>query len=424
MKRLLLSITISLLLILSYALPVLAIDDPDNNPPAINNVLVYEDLAETGDLGCLVEYFIDYTIAGTPTETVTESYLVAFIDTDGTTQLRSVAPYTYIVGGDNGYMTGLAWIYFTAAEVTTLSIEVADVALYKVWLMGNPTLSWAADPPKQTAGISTWYTTGDSNLLLALDVLNYAEDFETAWTTTLDLVSVTSIGNRLTTLGAAYFENVITSLRDIAPTAFADGELSPIISDIDYSTGFGATIADGVGGTFVGASPMTLNAGSTTITVDGLGTLVLTLNSGTYGTATSGTCTVAGSPVDLSPGINTITVGGVVGTIVIAVALETPQGTVDTSTSGTAFDLSSAATAFGMTTAMFSGLVWLLITILICAGAYKIPNFPNKGILIVFDLCIIGGGVLGMMPILVAVLLFIGFIALTGYVLFYRNASF
>lgn len=422
MKRLLISILIVLILILSYAIPVLAIDYPDNNPPDIPAVYVYEDLAETGDIGVLVEYFIDYTIAGTPTETVTESYIVAFIDIDGTTQLKAVAPYTFVAGGDSGYNHGLAWIYFTAAEAT--AIDEADVLLYNVWLMGNPTLTWAGDPPKQTAGITNWYnSTYATNQILASRIITYAGNFETQWSTALDLVSITSVGNRLTTLGAAYFENVITDLREIAPTAFADGTLSPIISDIDYSTSFGATVEDGAVGTVTG-SPVTLVSGDNDVDVSGLGDIIITLNTGTYGTATTDICTVAGSPVDLIPGVNTITVGGVIGNIVVNVTLNTPQGQADDNITGTGFDLTTVATAFGMTRAMFSGIVWFLVSILICWACYRIPNFPNKGIIVVFDICIVGGGVLGLMPILVAVLLFIGFVALTGYVLFYRGASF
>jgi len=48
----------------------------------------------------------------------------------------------------------------------------------------------------------------------------------------------------------------------------------------------------------------------------------------------------------------------------------------------------------------------------------------GKTVMIVFDICIIGGAVLGLLDILVAVLLFIGFGILTGYVLFFRSSSF
>lgn len=71
------------------------------------------------------------------------------------------------------------------------------------------------------------------------------------------------------------------------------------------------------------------------------------------------------------------------------------------------------------------------ITVLICAAVYKVRGRAGVGgagggkvVMIVFDICIIGGAVLGLLDIIVAVLLFIAFGMLTGYVLFYRHASF
>jgi hypothetical protein len=61
-------------------------------------------------------------------------------------------------------------------------------------------------------------------------------------------------------------------------------------------------------------------------------------------------------------------------------------------------------------------------------GGNQDPNNPygdnsNKVVMLLFDVCFIGGAVLGMLPLLVAVLMFIGFGALTGYVLFFRGSG-
>ena len=87
------------------------------------------------------------------------------------------------------------------------------------------------------------------------------------------------------------------------------------------------------------------------------------------------------------------------------------------------FDLSGLATLFGMSTMMLSGLVWLVISIIISAAVLQVPNVKPGIAMLVFDLCIIGGAVLGLIPVLVAVLMFIGFGVLTAYVLFFRGAS-
>jgi len=406
-------------MVMALAMPVLAIAGPDT-PPAINAVYVYEDLLEDGDAGVFIDIYLDY--ATNPTETATEAYLATFIDTDGTTQLQTVAPYTY---QDSGYGRGLIWIYFTAAEVTTYSIDSANIALYEVWLVGNPTLSWAGDPPKTIASIDYWQPVdSDPAVLMALRVLYYADLFELIWA--LDLIEETALGNRLTTLGESYFVNVIANLRTIAPSAFSAGQYDPVMEDLDYASSFGAILTNGTG-TATG-SPITLTEGTNNVDVTGLGTFTLALNRGTSGNATSDVCTVTGSPVALVYGTNTITTTTAIGNIVVDVELVTTQSILTDTITGTGLDLTDVAAEFGMTRLMFSGLVWLIVSVVICASVYKLgvrEGVPGGGkvVLLVFDVCIIAGAVLGLMSILVAVLMFIAFGAFTGYVLFFRHAN-
>jgi len=423
MKRLLVLLVIAVLVIIP-AMPIFAIADPDS-PPGINAVYVYENCLEDGDVGVLVDYYLDY--GTTPNMTATDAYLCAFIDTDGSTQLETVAPYTFM---NNGYEHGLIWIYFDADDATSYGLDSANQALHKIWLMGNPTAGWAGDPPKTEAGIDDWQTTGDPSTLIALRVLYYADILELEWA--LDLIQETSVGSRLTDAGASYFTNVIQDLRTIAPACFSAGTVAPIYEDLDYSTSFGANMT-GITGTVAG-DPITFASGDTVVNVTALGaegTFLLVLNKGTEGTITDVTGTVTGSPVELVAGENTIVVT-VIGTFTVSVALVDTQAGITSTVTGTAFDLSTIAADFGMTTAFFSGLVWMIITVVICAASFKAGTRSGafsgggsgKGVMIIFDICIIGGAVLGLLPMLVAWLLFIGFGFLTAYVIFYRSASF
>jgi len=432
-KRLLISIILAVLVVLLTAIPVLAINQPDDDP-YIMAVYVYEDLLQDGDMGVFVDYLIDYTDAGTPTEIVTESYLVSFIDTDGTTQIATVAPYTYIGAGytDKGYQRGMAWIYISASDVNTYLIDSANIASHKVWLMGNPTVEsgWAGDPPKTTADIDYWQTTGDSSTLLAIRVLTFAEILNTAWS--IEMVEGTVLGSRLTTAGESYFEGVIANLRIIAPSCFAISTVQQTQEDLDYSTAFGATIEDGTG--TLPVSPLDLVEGDNTVDITGAGTFILELEQGTVGEAVSiaGGCTIVGSPVALVAGTNTIT-SDLAGTndFLVTVNLVTTQTTITDTVTGTGLDVGTVIPGlFGMSPMMLSSLVWMVVTILICAATYKVRGQAGFGggsgktVMIVFDVCIIGGAVLGLLDILVAVLLFIAFGMMTGYVLFYRHASF
>lgn len=399
--------------------PVYAIADPDS-PPQVTAVEVFEDLLEDGDAGVLIDYYLDY--ATNPTETATEAYMATFIDTDGVTQLKSVAPYTY---QDSGYERGLIWIYFTEAEVTAYGIDSANEALYRVWLAGNPTLAWAGDPPKTIISINDWQAAGsDTAVMMALRVLYYADVLELVWS--LDLIEETSLGNRLTTLGESYFTNVIPNLRTIAPSAFSAGTYDPVMEDLDLETSFGAVMTDETG-TLGAGSPLTLAEGLNNVDIGVVGTFTLELDRGTEGTAESDVCNVTGTPVTLRAGTNTITTTAPIGNIEVDVELVNTQTGITDTVTGTVFDLTTVAIAFGMSRLMFSGLVWLLMTVVICAATYKVGHregAPGGGkvILLVFDVCIIAGTVLGLLHMLLAICLFIMFGAFTGYVLFFKHA--
>lgn len=424
MIRYIMLLFIVILALVSFPTPVYAIADPDS-PPQINAVYVYEDCLEDGDIGVLMDIYIDY--AAYPSETATEAYLGIFIDTDGTTQLKTAAPYTYV---NSGYERNLIWIYFDAAEVTTFSLDAANVALYRIWLTGNPTLSWAGDPPKTIATIDEWYTTGTTATLIALRVLYYADLFELLWT--LDLIEATTLGNRLTTGGEEYFLNVIQDLRLIAPGCFSAGTVEPVYEDIDYETGYGAVSYNGTG--VVTGSPVTLAEGTTTLTITTTGTIFFDLDQGTSGNVSSGTGTVSGSPADLVAGTSNITVTAG-GTIIVDVNLIDTSTILEDAILGTGLDLTTVAASFGMSRLMFSGIVWLVISVIICSATYKVTQGQQsmlggglgggggKVVLLVFDICIIGGALLGLLHVLVAVMMFIMFGVFTGYVIFFKGAN-
>jgi hypothetical protein len=422
---LLIMVMVLLLLMLfmaAFPSPVWAIADPDSDP-SINAVYVYEDLLEDGDAGVFIDYYLDYAVP--PTETATEAYMAVFVDTDGATQLQAVAPYTFQA---SGYERGVIWIYFTAAEVTAYSIDRAGVALYEVWLVGNPTLTWVPgpDPPKTIAGLDYWQPVGTStSTLMTLRVLQYADILELAWL--LDMITETALGHRLTAVGENYFLNVIPGLMEIAPSCFMSGEYDPTLPELDYTTTFGATLTNGTG--TAAGSPITLVAGANNVNVLTVGTFTLELERGTVGTAATDVGIVTGSPVDIVYGTNTITTTGI-GNIIVTVNLQDTQTDITSTVAGTGFDLTPLATIFGMSRLMFSGLVWIMVSVLVCWATYRISHRDGvygggsgKITLLVFDLCIIGGAVLGLLSILVAVLMFIGFGALTGYVLFFRSAN-
>ena len=416
----LLAVLLAIGLLLGLASPIFAIADPDT-APQVSATYVYE--FSDGSVGVLVDTYLDYAVL--PTETATEAYLVAFYDTISSTQFKSVAPYTFV---DSGYGRNLVWMKFSATEVATLGIDSTDIANYEIWLMGNPTVTsgWAGDPPKTIATIDQWNTTGDMSVLLALRILYYADILELVWS--LDMVEATALGNRLTTVGESYFENVIAGCRTLAPGAFSSSTSSPDYISISYNTAFGATATSGTA-TVVG-SPQTLVAGINTVDTGATtGTIIIDLANWTYGTIDDDTGTIVGTPIDVFPGTNTLTVTGA-GTFTVDVDVVDVATIRDAGVVGTGMDLTALGTAFGMSRWMISGLVWIFITIIICAGAYKASSSGIEGastgfksIMLLFAVCLVGGTLLGLLHPLVSALLLIGYGAFIGYVLFFRSDS-
>ena len=240
---------ILLALVVSPLVSVYAIDDPDT-APQVSAVYVYE--FSDGSVGVLIDYYLDY---GTlPDETATEAYFAVFVDTDGSTQLKAVAPYDFVT---SGYGRGLVWISFSLDEVIAYSLDSASIADYRIWLTGNPTLDWATHPPKTITTIGQWIDTDVSETLTSR-ILYYADVLELAWS--VDMVEATAGGNKLTSIGAAYFENVIAGCRTLAPGAFSDITYNPDYMTITYDTAFGATATSGTAN--VTGSPQTLVEGT------------------------------------------------------------------------------------------------------------------------------------------------------------------
>jgi len=338
--------------------------------------------------------------------------------TDGTTAFEAAVgnrDVSFDIPTDwNKTLVDTLTLYWVRARVSSYTAVVTQPLGTQSWV--NP-----GDPLKQVAGIDYWQTSGVTSTVVALRVLYYADVLEIAWS--LDMIEVTASGNKLTSTGESYFENVISSLRVIAPAAFATSEVSPTIEDLDYTTLFGATATGVIVGT-----PLTLAEGTTNVNTSGAGDIVFELERGTVGTVSG--AVVTGSPLTLVAGTNTATVTGA-GAITVIVNLEDTTTAFRDVITGTGFDLTDVATAFGMSRWFFSGVVWLIMSVLICAavyhgvaeGRYGVGGGMGKIVIIVFDICIIGGALLGLLKPVVAVGMFLIFGMFIGYVLFFRGAN-
>ncbi len=425
--RIIVTVLVILIAVLGFAVPAYAVMPLPDAPSQVLTAYVFPGCAEPGDIGIFVVYSIPYAVV--PATIVSDAYAITFIDTDGVTQLASASPYVYVnsgYSGTTGEPAGIAWMYLTAAEVTAYGISSALIASYDIQIVGNPTLVWAGAIPLTIGSLTSWGTEATTRTQLGLKVLQTADTLGIYWS--LALSQESPMGTVLTTTGEQYFVTSIPNLRSMCPQIFAAGAVTPTKPYLDYESGFGAIITN-LAGTVAG-SPITLVAGVNNVNLTAPGTLTVSLAKGTGGTATSDVAVVTGSPTDLVAGDNVITVGGA-GNFKITLAVSNTQSRLWSPIAGTVFDLTPLANKFGISVMLASGLAWLLVTIIICASVYssvKNPDNPydnssGKVVMLVFDICFIGGAVLGMLSLLVAILMFIGFGLLTGYVIFFRSAG-
>lgn len=210
-------ILLSIMLIVAMASPVYATDLPDSTP-TIEEINVYQNLLEMGDMLVLVYANLPY---GTPpTDLVTETFIWQWIDTDNVTIFASTTGYAY---NDNGYGYNIYSMYLSASNVTAYGIVPGTA--YTIRLRGNPTAF--ASPPVYNYLISALDYNSAATIALAQEALAskiilLADDLNNKWglTTTTSLLQEGEAGVFLSLLGSTYFRGAIYGVQAMAPAIF------------------------------------------------------------------------------------------------------------------------------------------------------------------------------------------------------------
>lgn len=225
LTRLLSALTIVMLWLTLIASPAFAIDSPDSL--RIDAIYAYHHTLETNDQLYIVEYYVDYDpdsdplTDDNPDESIGEAYLCRLMD--GTSELKSVAPYAYY---DEGYDKGIIAIYFSADDPDLPTWEDGSLSIQ---LTGNPTLAWSAGVP--LTSVSSFDLWSDSTSIsetqdeLTAKILYLADQLELAWG--VNMVDSTGTGSYLSDYGEAYFTNAITNIKAMTPRAFVGSTTSP-----------------------------------------------------------------------------------------------------------------------------------------------------------------------------------------------------
>lgn len=100
---------------------------------------------------------------------------------------------------------------------------------------------------------------------------------------------------------------------------------------------------------------------------------------------------------------------------------QTYANTLAASPTGTPFDVSGAATSWGSTTMFLSSMIWIGFTIGVIIVASMVLGAKPASLLAVP--MIVGGSLLGMLPLVVSVIMGVLAFILSGYVLFYQKSG-
>jgi len=198
MKKVWVGLVVGVLLLFGAVSPAYAISNPDSID--IGDVYVFRNVLETGDMLFFVRYDVSYS--SQPSEDAEDMFQMVVYDTDGATPLV-MRPLNY-------YQHNIISIYLSAAN-NTLTWGSA----YYVRVTGNPGVF---DPLVEGTNMRTRVlASGDyaSTEDLGGVMITQAELLEADW----DITLLTS-GDRLNTVGSAYFREAVPGLSSMAPEIF------------------------------------------------------------------------------------------------------------------------------------------------------------------------------------------------------------
>jgi hypothetical protein len=237
-KRILAVFGIVVLVFSVFTIPASAIDAPDLGT-TLDFSYAYQNILETNDMGFMIGYHLNYSVTPIPSESASQVITIRLLS--GIVELGNTAPYSYF---DRGYQGGVAWLYFSAADVAAKGMAWgaggATVLTYTAGIIGNPLLAWAPGAPSQTRAMDT-ATTGTSaviKLAIASQVLAIGMTLGSEWNAQLVVTKGSGyfLSNQETSTsgnGESYFPFAIPNLRNIAPSVFLSQSVPVIYPTVD-----------------------------------------------------------------------------------------------------------------------------------------------------------------------------------------------
>jgi hypothetical protein len=228
MKKILLSIILSIAVISTMLFPCTAQAIEPPNDTDLYAVNAYQNCIETGDMFFIAYGHIDYT--SYPTDYyANDTFLLRLWDSTPT-ELASTQLFAnpYFHGGYGKFMNT---IYLSAADVTTLGLVWESA--YNMTLEANPGVSWNGTAPSPASVAITWSGTGQSNRVIWIMLQLQAQ-----WG-----YSLVDSGS-LTAYGENYVISVCPYARYIMPTIFSSYQVQPTYNERTRSWTYAITLSN------------------------------------------------------------------------------------------------------------------------------------------------------------------------------------
>ncbi len=234
---------LTLVVIASTDVPAGTYLDQPSSPPTLTEIHANRNVALAGDV--LIYFLYNIPYATTPNATASDYFMFRLMN--GATDLGEIEPYAY--PPFYGFQTGLAGLYFSAADNLTWGYG------YSIMVAENP-LGFEAPVDSATvipaSAWSSFTTQADNQAELATNLYYMGQTLEPLFGVTF----FQTAGDRevLTGEGEAYYRGAINGLQAMAPSLFLVQEetMSPGVPE--YTTDLFDTYEHRYDGTWVGDS--------------------------------------------------------------------------------------------------------------------------------------------------------------------------
>lgn len=219
MRRCLIGLSLIIVSLCSFliATPAVALVNPTS--VTLPDTIVYRHLIQANDWFVSCPYDIEY--ASSPGIGIERLFTFSLLSTDGSTEIGSIVPYSYVNYGFPRGVTG----FYIADSTNTTSGNLTWGSGYIVRVRENPSqypspINW--DFPLSSSNYHNQTSQSANQGALLAQLLSWASKLDTDWSTTgIVLLTSSDQGTVLSSYGELYFRSAIQGLQNMCPTLFA-----------------------------------------------------------------------------------------------------------------------------------------------------------------------------------------------------------